>query len=94
MSMRIVLIGVALAASACLPNFTKTGRYPGADGGRELPAGVSAREAPTQMGEKVVSDKVEPNTLIAADRMSCTVSEAKWRETVIGEKAFCAWKKT
>lgn len=41
---------------------------------------------------KVVKGKEPESTLIAHDGTRCQVTEKRYRETVIGEKAWCAWR--
>ncbi len=42
---------------------------------------------------KVVTHKVVPTTLIAADGTLCTVSALRFQDTSIGDTFFCAWRR-
>ena len=90
--MRLALIAGFAVVAACVPAQSRPelGGRPG-DGGREMPTGMTTQ--PTGLGSKKVSGKEDPNVLLAADGMRCYVSEAKFRETAIGESVLCAWSK-
>ena len=92
--MRFTGVAILLVTTACVPAIL-TGRTrpqgPG-DGGRELPPGVSAGTQ-AQWASKKVNGKEDPNVLIAADQMRCTVTVEKYREVALGESVFCAWAK-
>jgi hypothetical protein len=91
--MRSAILCVVLIASACAPSMRKTGRYPGADDGREMPTGVSARSRVKETTSKVVTGKQMPTTLIAADRATCEVNVPKFNETNVGDRVVCDWYK-
>ena len=89
--MRHALMAGFAVVSACVPpTRPELGGRPG-EGGREMPPGMTTQ--PTGLGSKKVSGKEDPNVLLAADGMRCYVSEAKFRETAIGESVLCAWSK-
>lgn len=93
MMMRRFVIATLAGVIGCMPPSVlerNPGRPPG-DGGRELPQGMAAPRG--DWTSKKVNGKQEPNTLIAADRTSCTVSADKFREVSIGESVFCSWTK-
>ena len=91
--MRLALIAAFTVVSACIPaqgTRPQIGGRPG-DGGREITPGRTTQQS--GLGSKKVSGKEDPNVLLAADVMRCTFSEAKFRETAIGESVLCAWSK-
>jgi predicted small secreted protein len=57
-------------------------------------AGIVGESVGVPMGDKVVSSKVEPNVLVAADGASCTVSKNQWDKVEVGRRYFCAWSQT
>jgi hypothetical protein len=49
-------------------------------------------DGPIGRGTKVVTSKVEPSTLIAADGTLCNVSALRFRDTAIGDVVSCEWR--
>jgi hypothetical protein len=88
---RIASIGLLLLLAGCgLPFVQKTGLPTPEIGDREPPGtlpGVTAG-----LASKVVNAKEAPATLIAADQSSCTVSERRFRDTILGAKVLCNWR--
>ena len=44
------------------------------------------------LASKPVSSKEAPVTLFARDGSSCTVSEARFREIIVGQQVRCGWR--
>lgn len=49
-------------------------------------------EGPLGPGAKIVTSKVEPSTLVAADGTICNVTPLKFKDTAIGDEAWCDWR--
>lgn len=80
-SLNMRRIVVLLAASAILCGCVNT------------IAGVVGESVGVPMGDRIISSKVEPNVLLAADGASCTVSKNRWEKAEVGHRFFCAWSK-
>ena len=50
-------------------------------------------EGPVGPGTKIVTSKVEPSTLVAADGTLCNVTPLKFRDTAIGDGVWCDWRR-
>lgn len=46
------------------------------------------------IGWKVVMEKSAPAYLIAVDRSECTVPTDRFERVAIGDRVFCAWRRT
>ncbi len=44
------------------------------------------------LSDKTVNSKVEPRTLVATDGTRCVVTDARFRDTMVGEKVWCVWQ--
>lgn len=91
--MSVRLLVVIAVVAGCVPSQgtrPQIGGRPG-DGGREMPTGMTAQQS--GFSSKKVSGKEDPNVLLAADGMRCTVRADKYRETAIGESVLCAWSR-
>ena len=44
------------------------------------------------MDAKRVAGKEPPTTLIAEDGTKCVVTENRYRETNVGDEAWCVWR--
>ena len=66
---------------------------PGRDGGPRTTDG-SQNGAPRnfRMDSKRVAAKAPPTTLIAEDGTKCVVGEKKFRDTDVGNEAWCEWR--
>jgi hypothetical protein len=65
---------------------------PETPGGRELPEAMASTGERAALSQKVVQAKEEPATLFAADRSSCQVSAERFKQVIVGTKAWCAWR--
>jgi hypothetical protein len=54
--------------------------------------GPAATVLEAALTSKVVAGKEPPTTLIAEDASRCTVTEGRYREIQIGDRALCAWR--
>ena len=67
---------------------------PGRDGGprptEPSQDGMTPRNF--RMDSKRVGAKAPPTTLIAEDGTKCVVSEKKFRDTNVGDEAWCEWR--
>ena len=82
---KLVLLVVALVALGCRVAPVRLG----SDSALGQSLGKRA-----EFAEKTVNMKRAPFTLIARDGSRCTVDEATWRDTRVGEKATCMWEYT
>ena len=88
---RIASVGLLLLLAGCgLPFVEKTGPQKPQVGDREPPGTMPGLEA--GLASKVVNAKEAPATLIAADQSSCTVSERRFRDIIVGTRALCNWR--
>jgi hypothetical protein len=62
---------------------------------REMP-GTTGNRAPARpepaVASKRVSSKEAPATLVAEDGSRCIVTEGQYRDTRVGDTAWCAWR--
>jgi hypothetical protein len=79
-----------LATSGCVGIMLPKRRV-GDGGDRALPTAIVGSPS-IGLSSKEVYGKREPVTLMARDNTHCTVSEAKFRESSIGERVRCDWK--
>jgi hypothetical protein len=77
MNRRIAAIALSLTLSGCAP----------------FAASLIGERFGVPLTEKVVSSKVEPNTLVAIDGASCMVSEKKWEKAKVGKNYLCVWSR-
>jgi hypothetical protein len=90
----IPVLLAALAVSACVGIMPKRASRPeigGMTDGRKLPASAVG-SASAGITSKAVYSKREPITLVSRGQTECIVSEAKYRETNVGDKVRCEWR--
>jgi hypothetical protein len=63
----------------------------GGSQGRPDRGGPALAGGESTAGWKIVSRKIEPTYLIAADGSECTVSRERWENVRVGTRAFCVW---
>ncbi len=87
-----VVLTLVVAASACGP--PQPMAIPGRDGGPRQTGGSKTGRTPRdlRMDAKRVAGKERPATLIAEDGMKCVVTEDRYRETKVGDEAWCVWR--
>jgi len=86
---------LALGASACVGGPQPLRIPRGGHDPRETPGSRGdrgARVLEAALTSKVVAGKEPPTTLIAEDASRCTVTEGRYREIQIGDRALCAWR--
>ena len=54
-------------------------------------AGMAGDSLGVPLREKIVSSKMEPNILIAADATSCEVTKQRWERAEVGKPFLCTW---
>jgi hypothetical protein len=89
----VALLALIVGAVACGPPLQPLA-IPGRDGGPRQTGGASTGQKPrdVRMDAKRVAGKEPPTTLIADDGMRCVVTEARYRDTKIGDEAWCVWQ--
>jgi len=92
--MKLLPMAAARVMVGCIPRLERPpfGGHGGHGGGGGVTPSGSSDGA--SVSEKVVPAKQEPSTLIAFDGTRCVVTANRFRETVIGEKVWCAWAAT
>ena len=92
---RVALVALVLTvgAAACAP--PQPLAIPGRDAGPRETDGTRTVNTPRDMraDAKRVAGKEPPTTLIAQDGMKCRVTEGRYRETNIGDEAWCVWER-
>jgi hypothetical protein len=90
----LVALLLTCMSTACGP--PRPMAIPGASGrGGPRQTGSSTTGAgpnDVRMDVKRVAGKEPPTTLIAEDGTKCIVTESRFRETEVGNKAVCAWR--
>lgn len=90
--MRAILILGLIAVAGC---WRSRMERPTLGGGRPpttvTAAGSSAEMRDPSLSQKTVTSKEPPTMLVAFDGSTCLVTDKRYRETVIGEKAWCVW---
>jgi hypothetical protein len=81
-----------VVAAACGP--PQPMAIPGRDGGPRQTGGSRNGRAPrdVRLDAKPVAGKEPPTTLIAEDGTKCVVTEDRYRETKVGDEAWCVWR--
>ena len=69
------------------PVFGRGGDSPGV----ATPAG--GRGDAGELAQKEVAGREAPASLISIDGWTCLVTEKRFRETAIGERVWCAWRR-
>lgn len=87
-----VMFTLVTGAGACAP--PQPLAIPGRDGGPRQTGGARTGRAPrdVRMDAKRVAGKEPPTTLIAEDGTKCVVTENRYRETNVGDEAWCVWR--
>ena len=55
-------------------------------------AQIAGDAAGIPLDNRTVSSKMEPNTLVATDGATCTVSKGRWEKAKPGDDVLCAWR--
>lgn len=91
---RVVLVALALitGGAGCAP--PRPLGIPGRDGGPRQGGGSNTGRTPRDIraDAKRVAGKQPPTTLIAQDGTRCVVTEERYRETNVGDEAWCVWQ--
>ena len=88
----LVVLALVVGTAAC--GSPRPLAIPGRDGGpRQTGASRTGRNPrDVRMDAKRVAGKEPPATLIAEDGTRCVVTEGRYRETEIGDEAWCVWR--
>ena len=83
------LVLALLVLAGCWRGMPERPPLGGRGGGGVTPSGSASGGT---VGQKTVTAKHDPSTLVAFDGTKCVVTESRYRETVVGEKAWCVWQ--
>ena len=89
----IVVVALSVSAVSCAPPPGPLA-IPGRDGGPRQTGGTRTGRAPrdVRMDAKPVAGKEPPTTLVAEDGTKCVVTESRYRDTKVGDEAWCVWR--
>lgn len=54
-------------------------------------AQIAGESVGVPLESKLIAAKSPPNTLIADDQSTCTVTRGRWEEAEVGDRHLCAW---
>ena len=88
----VILLMLVVGAGAC--GRPQSLAIPGRDGGPRQTGASKTGRMPhnVRMDAKRVAGKEPPTSLIAEDGTKCVVTEDRYRETKVGEEAWCVWR--
>jgi hypothetical protein len=90
--MKALLLVALIAATACWRSGIERPPLGGRGGTGVTPAGSAGSDLrDPALSQKTVTSKEPPTTLVAFDGSTCLVTEKRFREFVVGEKAWCVW---
>ena len=93
----LVLVALAFTMGCFFPGrhleppvFGRGGESPG----RATPAAPTGGRADAgEVAQKEVGGREAPASLISIDGWTCLVTEKRFRETAVGERVWCAWRR-
>ena len=89
----VALVAASFASSGCLeaPRHRPSVPTIGRPSEPILPDGRRESTTESRLTRKRVSAKREVSTLVADDGSTCTVSDKRYRDTKVGDDAWCVW---